>query len=214
MPAAEKTRDAQRSRAAILDAAEELFSERGFGGTSLSDIGAAARLSRQTPSYFFGSKEQLYTKVLERLFAARQEATSAAFAPVHAWCEGTGDLASLRAAFTDATEGYLDFLMGRPGFVRLVVREEVDGGERLRATPRASTAMRDAFSALRALPPDRGLRPFALDEAILLYIALTFAPLAFRSTLMLAFERSLEDPATRRRHIEMLVDELMHLLAG
>src|SRR4051794_33753426 len=37
----QRTRDPDRSRAALLAAAERLFAERGYGGASMADIGAA-----------------------------------------------------------------------------------------------------------------------------------------------------------------------------
>lgn len=212
-PVAERVRDAERSRAAILDAAEGLFAERGFGGTSLSDIGAAAGLSRQAPSYFFGSKERLHRAVLERVFAARQEATAAAFAPVVAWVGGKGGRDELEAALTAAAEGYLAFLLDRPAFARLLVREELDGAARLRRTPRASTAMTDAFGALRAVAPRRGIAPFAVEDAVLLFVALTFAPLALEATLLHALGRDLRDELVRRDHVARTVDQLLHLVA-
>src|SRR5712691_10113368 len=85
-----KTRDAERSRAAILDAAEQLFAERGFDGASLGDIAGAAALSRATPSYFYGNKEQLYAAVLERIFADRDTATREAFDPLVSWAREDG----------------------------------------------------------------------------------------------------------------------------
>ena len=66
-------RDAERSRREILDAAESLFAERGFDGASLEEIGQTAGVSRGTPGYFFGSKEDLYRAVLDRAIAARRE---------------------------------------------------------------------------------------------------------------------------------------------
>lgn len=211
---AERLRDAERSRTAILAAAEKVFAERGFTAASLNEIGAAAGLSRGTPSYFFGSKERLYRAVLERAFADRQAATLAAFGPVHAWCEGEGDHAALARALGRAADGYLAFLLERPTFVRLVVWEDVQGGRRLAEAPRESTAMRDAFAALRAVARARGLRAFAVDDAVLLFVALTFTPLAHRATLMAALDRDLAEPAARRRHVKLVVDQLIRLLAG
>ena len=120
-------RDADRSRKAILDAAETLFAERGFDAVSLREIGDAAGLSRGTPNYFFGSKEDLYVAVLERVFADRQDASTRAFAPVRAWCE-SAHAGSLRQPLTRAIESYMSFLLARPAFVRLIVREELRGG--------------------------------------------------------------------------------------
>ena len=75
MPASElrRTRDAERSRAAILDAAERLFAAYGYHATSLQDVGDAAGVSRGTPSYFFRSKEGLYRAVLDRAFSKVSE---------------------------------------------------------------------------------------------------------------------------------------------
>src|ERR1700704_4998678 len=104
-----RIRDAGRSRRAILDAAETLFAERGFEAVSLQEIGEAAGLSRGTPNYFFGSKQDLYVAALERVFADREKAPGRAFAPARAWCESTR-AGSLREPLTRAIESYMSFL--------------------------------------------------------------------------------------------------------
>ncbi len=76
-----RKRDAERSRAALLDAAEELFARDGYERTSLEAIGAAAGLSRGTPRYFFGSKEDLYRAVLTRIVERAEAAGAAAEVP-------------------------------------------------------------------------------------------------------------------------------------
>lgn len=50
----------------ILDAAERLFAEEGFNGTSLRRITTAARVNLAAVNYHFGDKESLYTEVLRR----------------------------------------------------------------------------------------------------------------------------------------------------
>jgi AcrR family transcriptional regulator len=208
-----RRRDAGRSREAILDAAERLYAERGYDAVSLQEIGALAGLSRGTPSYFFGSKDQLYVAVLERTFAARDEATRAAFAPVRAWAARPGDDAGLRRALRRSAGDYMRFLLDRPSFVRLVAWEELAGGRRLRATPRESAAMTEAFAAVRAAGRARGTAPFAVDDAVLLFVSLTFSPLTQRSTFMAALGRDFDDPAVLRRHLRLAVDQLLHLVA-
>jgi AcrR family transcriptional regulator len=208
-PAKERIRDAERSRVAILDAAEKLFASRGFDAASLNDVAVAAGLSRGTPSYFFGSKERLYDAVLERVFAEREEATRIAFTPLVAWSEGEGG-GSLEKALARAATGYMDFLLLRPSFLRLLQREELAGGGRLREAPRDSRAIEDAFRALRAVAPARGVRAFRVADAVLLFVSLTFSPLTQRSTFMAALGHDLEDPKVRRRHVKLVADQLRH----
>jgi TetR/AcrR family transcriptional regulator len=208
-----RIRDADRSRQAILDAAETLFAERGFEAVSLQEIGDAAGLSRGTPNYFFGSKHDLYVAVLERVFADREETTARAFAPVRAWCT-SARAGSLRRPLTRAIESYMSFLLARPAFVRLIVREELRGGEGLRRAHREATAMRDALAAVRAIAGERSLRRFDVDDAVLVLVSLTFSPLSQQSTFMAALGRDLTDAAVRRQHIRLVVRQMLQLLGA
>jgi TetR/AcrR family transcriptional regulator len=215
MPSEPRRRDADRSRALLLDVAEQQFSLHGFDGISLQEIGAAAGLSRGTPSYFFGNKAGLYGAVLERVFAGRDEATRAAFAPLTAWAEDRdGDEPGLRRALGQAVADYLAFLIGRPAFVRLIGWEDLGGGARRRDTrPTASSIMVDAFTAVRRAGRRRGTASFAVDDAVLLFVALTFSLRANHDTFLAGMSRDLTDPATQRRHVKLTVDQLTHLVA-
>jgi hypothetical protein len=137
------------------------------------------------------------------VFAARQEATLAALRPVHEWCESGGDL---RAALTRAARDYVGFLIARPSFARLVAWEELAGAGRLRATTRSSDAMQRAFAAVAEVAP----RSFDPSDAVLLFVALAYTPIAHRSTLMVALGRDSGDD----QHVALVVDQLMHLLGG
>jgi AcrR family transcriptional regulator len=55
----------------IMEAAEELFAEKGFDGTSVRDISENANVNLAMISYYFGSKE----KLLEALFTYRSESS-------------------------------------------------------------------------------------------------------------------------------------------
>jgi TetR/AcrR family transcriptional regulator len=55
-----------QTRDRILDVAEALFAERGFAGTSVRDIAAAAGLTAASLYNHFEGKEALYDAVLER----------------------------------------------------------------------------------------------------------------------------------------------------
>ncbi len=208
-----RLRNAERSRIAILDAATQLFAAHGYDGASMSEIGAAAGLSRGTPGYFFGSKRALYGQVLTAVFDTRQEATEQAFAPVRAWCEGDAGLAPLRSAFVAAADGYMRFLQLHPAFVALIMREELDGGRRLKRASHSSTAMDDAFQALRRAGAKRGLRAFQAAEAVLLFVSLTFAPFSYRHTLLRSVGLELISECGRRRQARLTAVQLMNLVA-
>jgi len=59
-----QTPKGKRARERILAAAERLIAARGFYGTSMRDIAAAARLPLATTVYHFAKKEQIYAAVL------------------------------------------------------------------------------------------------------------------------------------------------------
>lgn len=51
----------------ILASAEQLFLERGFDGTSMSDIAAKAGINRPTLHYYFRTKDKMFRAVLSRI---------------------------------------------------------------------------------------------------------------------------------------------------
>ncbi len=208
-----RLRDAEHSRVAILDAATRLFAAHGYDGASLSEIGAVAGLSRGAPGYLFGSKQSLYGEVLTTVFSTRQQATEHAFARVRAWCESDSELAQLRPALTAAAEGYMSFLYEHPAFVALIMREELDGGSRLKRASHSSTAMEDAFQALRRAGANRGLRAFQVPEAVVLFVSLTFAPFSYRHTLLRSVGLEVITERGRRRQARLAAAQLMNLVA-
>jgi TetR/AcrR family transcriptional regulator len=83
---ATRTRNPERTKRAVLDAAEKLFAERGFTGTSMRDVADASGISQPLIQYHFGHKEGLYEAALRRAveaYAARfPEAAYVADQPV------------------------------------------------------------------------------------------------------------------------------------
>ncbi len=56
-------RNAERTRMAVLEAAEVLFADRGFSGTSMRDISCASGISQPLIHHHFGCKQDLYIAV-------------------------------------------------------------------------------------------------------------------------------------------------------
>lgn len=68
-----------RTKRALIEAAVELFAERGYGATSLKAIGERASISHGVIPFHFGSKEGLLLAVVEDLFG---RFTDAVISPV------------------------------------------------------------------------------------------------------------------------------------
>ena len=83
---------------------------------------------------------------------------------------------------------------------------------RLRDVPRESKAIEEAFAAVRSVASKRGLKKFAVEDAVLVFISLTFFPLAQRSTFMTALGKDLGEAKARRRHVRLVTAQLLHLI--
>ena len=197
-----RTRDAERSRREILDAAEELFASRGFGGTSLQDVANAAGVSRGTPSYFFGSKEGLYRAVLARCFTQVAEVLRETRQAAADRGESGAEL--LRGE----VEAYLDFLAAHPTFVRLVQWESVNAtGILVEFSPRLElfVELRDAVTE----QVENGrFRPLDPEQTLLSIMALCWFPLAEKDALLRSMGVDPYAPefvAVRKRHVVDLI---------
>lgn len=69
---------AEPTRRRILDAATELFVERGFAGTSIRDIAEHLGMTKGSLYYHFSSKEDLLLAMLDPLLSAIEEFVAAA----------------------------------------------------------------------------------------------------------------------------------------
>jgi TetR/AcrR family transcriptional regulator len=197
----DKERNAERSRVAILDAAEELFAEQGYDGTSLNLVGMRAGVSRGTPGYFFGSKADLYRAVIERCFGEVREAVHSGRA--RALASGESPEVILAGVVSD----YFDFLLSRRNFVRLMEREALSGAAPLKGLPRTNIA----GEAVAAISEELGLDPAQGVEAahlVLSIIGLCWFPAVHSSTVVPALGFDPGDPGfreQRKRHVIDLV---------
>jgi AcrR family transcriptional regulator len=67
---AQRKRDPERTRKAILDAAVAEFSQRGYAGARVDGIARRAHVNKRMLYHYFGGKDRLYLAVLEGRYAA------------------------------------------------------------------------------------------------------------------------------------------------
>ncbi len=204
----ERERHPERSRAAILDAAEQLFAEHGYEATSLAEVGLRAGVSRGTPGYFFGAKSELYRAVLDRCFEDVRDAVRGGRERAQSGSHTT------EAILQGAVSDYFDFLSARPNFVRLIEREALSGGAVQRdGAPRLSAGQ----EALGAIAAELGLDPTPSGDAaqlLLSIISLCWFPVVHAATVAPAVGVDLGSSgalALRKQHVISLV---MHGLRG
>jgi TetR/AcrR family transcriptional regulator len=107
----------ERTRAAILEAAERLFADRGYTNTRLADVAEQVGIRRASIVYYFRDKRELYEAVLDEAFGpllAKHRDTLATDIPVAEKLE--------RLALDLSTYGW-----ERPTAFRLVLHEIAAG---------------------------------------------------------------------------------------
>ncbi|WP_066772130.1 TetR/AcrR family transcriptional regulator [Croceicoccus mobilis] len=73
-----------KTRASILDAAERLFSHRGYDGTSLRDLAGEADVRLGALHYHFGAKDQVLAAAIDRRLGTLHDEIEASFAAARA----------------------------------------------------------------------------------------------------------------------------------
>ena len=109
------------TRTRILDAAEELFMQQGFGGTSMRLLTSKAGVNLAAVNYHFGSKDALIEAVFRRRLDPMNIGRIAALAALEA--SGTPDADAIIRAFVGASLRMLeDAKGGGRNFIRLLGR--------------------------------------------------------------------------------------------
>lgn len=164
------TTHARSRREEILDEATRLFAERGYEGTSMSDLAERVGLRKASLFHHFASKEVLYAAVLARLIEKVGETiASAAFA--------TGSFAERLDALSDAIT---DVLAGQPFAARLLIREVMDWGPVAR--DHLADQMLQVLSAsetfLRSGQDEGTFAPFDAKQLVVTLLGVHFMPFA------------------------------------
>ena len=68
-----KKRDPDFSRESILDAATQEFSDHGYDGARMDSIVKRAKVSKNLAYHYYGSKGDLFLRVMERMYAKMRE---------------------------------------------------------------------------------------------------------------------------------------------
>ena len=110
----------------LLDAAEGLFCERGFKGTSIRDIAASAGCNIASVNYYFGSKEKLYEEVWRRHLIPMRDVRIASINKVMSQTASRPNLEDLLRSFADTFVGSMVDTSKASQLSKLMAREYID----------------------------------------------------------------------------------------
>jgi len=113
----QRTRNPEATRAALLDAAEEVFLEKGLGDASVSEIARRAGITKSLVHHHFGSKEGLWQQVKQRRFMQYAERQ------MEMLTERPPDVQLVR----ESIQTYFRFLRDNPQIARLLAWMFLEG---------------------------------------------------------------------------------------
>jgi len=205
----DRSRDAERTRAEILDVAAQEFADKGYDGARVDEIAAKTRTTKRMIYYYFGGKEQLFVEVLERAYAVirsiEQELDVEHLDPID--------------ALRQLAELTFDHHESHPGFVRLVSIENIHRAEHIARSTVLSGLANPALDVLaRILDRGRAAGYFRDDvDALDVHMAISAFCVfrtANRHTFNAIFDRDMLDPARREHYRRMLTDMLVSYLTA
>jgi len=185
----------------ILEAARQLFGERGVHGVSVRDIAERAGVKKAAVFYYFDGKDDLLERILARYYAAHREALAEAFA-------ASGDL---RVRLHGTVDAYLDFVRDHASDARLVQGLIASNPEWHAQIQRNLEPLfrwtEDALSELSTAGGAVAARQFFLTLSGAVINTFTYAPVL--APMWGADPVAAEAVAERRAHLHWLVDALI-----
>lgn len=195
-----RKRNAQATRARILETAEEMFVHNGFDGTRVDVIAEVAHVNKRMIYVYFGNKEQLYLEVLKKNFAEvvkLNDAIEPALSPE--------DQAKA------AIRHYFHFLADHPAFIRLLGWETLHEGRLAgRALVDVAAAELDDLHAIlrRGVEQDVFRRDLDVPKTVMSITALCFGFFNRRSLWATLWREDL----TRPEALDAVLDHILGLV--
>jgi AcrR family transcriptional regulator len=207
--AADRQRDADRTKAEILEVAQQEFARHGYAGARVDEIAARMRTTKRMIYYYFGSKERLYIAVLEKAYAEVRAVERTVDVEHLAPVEAIRTLAELTFDHHDAHRD----------FIKLVAIENVHRAEHIRKSEALANLGAPVLDVIRRIL-DAGQRSgdFVTEaDAIdvhMLISSFCFFRVANQHTFEALFGRDMTAPEHRARLRQMVGEMIVAYLRG
>lgn len=199
-----RSRDADRSRDAILVAARDEFAEHGLGGARVERIAERAAVNKRLIYYYFDNKDSLFSAVLEHTYLDIREAEKR----LH-----LTDLTPAEAV-RKLTEFTWNYYLEHPEFLTLLNSENLHRARHLDGSARVRELNSPLVQTLAELL-ERGRRDGSFRggvDPVQLYISiagLSYFYLSNNHTLSAIFGRNLMSPKARSERLSHICDVIL-----
>ncbi|MDF2116026.1 TetR family transcriptional regulator [Roseiarcaceae bacterium H3SJ34-1] len=207
MTTAGKPRNADATRAKILEAAISEFAARGLEAR-IEDIADIANANRRMAYYYFGSKEGLYLAALEEAYLQLAQAEESVDVDALSPTEAVAALISAK----------FDHFIAYPQYIEFVKIENVYRARHMKESQRIAELCDPLITNLeRALKRGQATGEFRHDvtafELSMMIASLAFFPVSNQHTVFAIFGTDLTEPATVERRRKMTIDMVLLYLA-
>jgi AcrR family transcriptional regulator len=204
-----RVRDAEATKARILEAAKREFARNGLGGARVDVIAEKARANKRMIYHYFGSKEGLFQTVLEAAYidirTAEQKLNLDHLAP--------------EAALERLVRFTWDYYLKNPEFITLVNSENLHRAKHLKRSE-AVKAYSRRFVSMVATILDRGVAAGVFRPGIdpvqlnITIAAIGYYYLTNRFTGSILFERDLMAKQALEERLDFNIDTILRLVAA
>lgn len=191
-------------RARILAAAEELFAQRGFAGTSVRDIARSAGVNGAMIHYYFGNKEGLYHAIIE----------SAASTVRALLITATNTTRTLEETLSQFVSGYARYIFSHPNLARVLHRELLAGGAYLKQLMQPATNYKILREALSGASRRGEMRKIDVDLAPISLMGMIIVFQLIQPVIPIAMDGSGYDEGFIKRLSDHTVDLFLHGAIG
>jgi AcrR family transcriptional regulator len=198
-----RVRNAENTKERIYAAATKIFAKMGFDGARVDKIAAAAKVNKQLLYHHFGSKDGLFTAVIERAYVGIRSQEAAL------------ELDSLRAdkAIMKLVEFTWSYYLENPDFIRLLNSENQLEARHLKGSARTREINASHIAIARKLIA-RGKREGSIRRDLdVMQLNVNIAALGFfylmnRHTLSTVFERDLASKRMLKQRLSVMKDTI------
>lgn len=197
-----KERNPQKSKTAILSAAENEFAQKGFFGARVDEIATKADINKRMIYAYFGDKEELYSQVLLHNYSKMEEIENQLVKENY---QGT-------QLVKNVISTYFDFLYNNPNFVNILMWENLNKGNYLNRLENSSIERKSIKHFIQTIEKGKEDGIFKTDidsfQVVISMITTCFANFSNQYTLSKLFHTDLSDKdiiEKRKQHTIQLV---------